>query len=185
MKKIEYPTKRTSVGKFIEVEINNNNVNYSISNTVFFSHDKSDIITFKHFVCRVYLLGLSKQVEIYQTFNLEPITIKRWIKEYYENSHKIFNEKKNHGHSYKLISKVLERIQAQIDNGLPYVHIAKKENISESSIRYAIKNGKLKKRRSNISTSTNTSYKFNINDNLNENSNTICEKDCNKKIYLT
>lgn len=183
MKKIEYPTKRTFIGKFIEVEINNNDVNYSINNNVFFSHDKSDIITFKHFVCRVYLLGLSKKVDIYQTFRIVPDTLGRWIKKYYENSNKIFFEKKSHGHSYKLIPKVLERIQAQIDNGLPYVHIAKKENISEGSIRYALKIGKLKNKRLNIYASSNTP--ININDNVHENSNDICEKDCNKKIYLT
>ena len=73
----------------------------------------------------------------------------------------------------------------QIDKGLSNSHIAKNEKISEGSIRYCLKNGKLKKKQPLVFIATNSQRKPNINDITIENSSPIFEKDCKKKIYLS
>jgi len=50
------------------------------------------------------------------------------------------------GHSSKLFPEVLARIQSELDKGKSAYSIAKKEGISEGSIRYWIKKGQLKKK---------------------------------------
>lgn len=45
----------------------------------------------------------------------------------------------------KLLPDVLDRIQSKLDEGQSAYSIARQEGISEGSIRYAVKQGRLKK----------------------------------------
>jgi len=184
MKIISYPQERTSIGNFIEVELINNEVKYFIGDKELYSHTMSDLVSFKCFICRLYLIGIAEQKYFYRTFNIRDITFKRWVKKYVENTKTIFTGEKRHGHNSKLTSQVLQRIQVQIDKGVSNNQIAKKEKISESSIRYSIIKGKLIKKQFIILTATNSQSKSNIKDKGIENNAAIFEKDCKKKIYL-
>jgi DNA-binding NarL/FixJ family response regulator len=58
----------------------------------------------------------------------------------------VFLQKKNrHGNAYKLTPERIERIQNALDAGKSNTAIAKVEDVSEGSIRYAIRKGMLKK----------------------------------------
>jgi len=56
-----------------------------------------------------------------------------------------FIDEARHGWSHKLLPVVLERIQGKLDKGQSVNSIAKEEGLSESGIRVAIKQGRLKK----------------------------------------
>lgn len=59
---------------------------------------------------------------------------------------RFFTEENRHGNAYKLTPERLERIQQALDAGKSNTAIAKSENISEGSVRYAIRKGMLKKK---------------------------------------
>ncbi len=57
-----------------------------------------------------------------------------------------FSTKQRKRRSHKLIPQLVARIQKKLDTGQSVNSIAKEENISEGSIRYAVKKGTIKKR---------------------------------------
>ena len=70
----------------------------------------------------------------------------RWKKKLAEQGEVIFfKEESRHGRSHKLLPDVLDRIQRKLDEKRNASSIAKEEGISEGSIRYAIRLGRLKK----------------------------------------
>jgi hypothetical protein len=72
--------------------------------------------------------------------------VSRWKKKLSEEGEKaFFKPETRHGRSHKLLPQVLERIQRKLDEGQSAYSIAKSEGISEGSIRYAFKLGRLKK----------------------------------------
>lgn len=73
--------------------------------------------------------------------------MRRWKKKLSEKGESAFFgvSEERHGHSSKLYPDVLERIQSELNAGNSAYSIAKKEGLSEGSIRYWVKQGKLKK----------------------------------------
>jgi DNA-binding NarL/FixJ family response regulator len=54
--------------------------------------------------------------------------------------------KGRHGHLYRMLPDMMERVQKKLDSGQSNYSIAKEEGLSEGSIRYGLKQGYLKKR---------------------------------------
>jgi DNA-binding NarL/FixJ family response regulator len=93
-------------------------------------------------------LGRCSQADIVRAFNVSTDSVSRALKRYRQKSQMgMFEETddKRHGVSHKLFGERLERIQKMLDKGISNYSIAKKEQITEGAIRYAIKMGKLKK----------------------------------------
>jgi transposase len=93
------------------------------------------------------LQGLCKNQDIVDLFHVSHDSVRRWKKKLSEGGESAFFGvcEGRHGHSSKLFPEVLERIQSELDNGKSAYSIAKKEGISEGSIRYWIKQEELKK----------------------------------------
>jgi hypothetical protein len=49
-----------------------------------FTHEASDIDTFKMIVSQFYITGLVKQADIVRAFGINPLSLKRWVKKYRE-----------------------------------------------------------------------------------------------------
>jgi hypothetical protein len=58
-----------------------------------------------------------------------------------------FKPKGRHGHLYRLLPEIMERVQNKLDSGQSNYSIAKEEWLSEGSNRYGLKQGYLKKER--------------------------------------
>ena len=174
---------KTKLGKFLYIRLLENEIFYFIENEIIFSHQISDINVFKQFICQIHLVGLVKQTDLSRLFYIKSISIKRWIKKYKESSSNIFLNDKRRGHSYKLTIEVIARIQSSINKGLALNKIAKIENISEGSIRYALKTNKLNRQKKINATSKNNNRNnlFDTNDTF---ENPILQKDCKQKISL-
>ncbi len=183
LQKINAPLEKTNLGKFLYIKLIEDEIFYFVKNEIIFSHQISDINVFKQFICQIYLVGLVKQTDLSKLFEIKSITVKRWIRKYKETSTKIFLNNKRHGHSYKLTQKVLARIQNSIHQGLSLYKIAKNENISVSSIKKAIKSGKLYKRKiENVNTEK--KQKINLFDTDDTFERPVLQKDCKQKISL-
>ncbi len=49
-----------------------------------FTHEVSDINTFKMIVSQFYINGTAKQVDLVRAFGINPLSLKRWVKKYRE-----------------------------------------------------------------------------------------------------
>lgn len=121
-------------------------VTYIHSGVPIYSHSTEDLKSFRYITSKFIIQGLCRGVDISNCFGVSYDSVKRYVKKLRENGDSGFFSKDNrHGHSHKLVAKVLERIQTYLDAGKNNSEIARLENITEGAIRYAIKQGKLKK----------------------------------------
>ena len=111
-----------------------------------YSHDSADLSSFRFITSNFIKQGRCTIQEIADTFYVSFDSANRWKKQYEEKGECVFfNLETRHGRSHKLLPHVLERIQVKLNTGQSVNSIAKEENISEGSIRYAISQGRLKK----------------------------------------
>lgn len=109
-------------------------------------HDKDNVKRFFFFLCSLIDSGRCKATQAAIVFNINKDAIYQYLKIYREQGEEAFFqafEKKPR--KQKIHGEKLQRIQQMLDNGMSNYAIGKKENISEGTIRYALKEGKLKK----------------------------------------
>lgn len=121
-------------------------VYYMHNGVPIFSHASSDINRFRYVSSHLLLQGLCQNVDIARVFHVSTDSVRRWKNKLSEvGESAFFSASISHSSAHKLLPDVLARIQHKLDDGASVNSIAKKENISEGSIRYAIKQDKLKK----------------------------------------
>ena len=128
---------------------------YSHNGTVYYlhcgypvgMHELGDHNSFRHKISGFIELGLCTQSEVANTLNVSIDSLHRSCKQYREDGEATFFAPDGRkGKSHKMLPYVLERVQKQLDKGKSVNSIAKKEGISEGTIRYCIQTGKLKKK---------------------------------------
>lgn len=121
---------------------------YVHSGATIYEHGKEELHKFRFFTSNLLLQGLCKNVDIVRVFHVSSDSVGRWKKKLSEEGEEaFFSEENRHGRSYKLLPAVVDRIQSKLEKGQSVNSIAKAEGISEGSIRYALKKGRLKKKR--------------------------------------
>jgi len=122
-------------------------VHYLLNGLPIYSHSKTDHVRFRYITSHFAVQGLCKNQDIVDLFHVSHDSVRRWKKKLSEKGEVAFFgvPEGRHGHSSKLFPEVLERIQFEMDSGKSVYSIAKKEGVSEGSIRYWIKQGELKK----------------------------------------
>jgi transposase len=122
-------------------------VHYLLNGLPIYSHSKTDHLRFRYITSHLQLQGLCKNQDVVDLFHVSHDSVRRWKKKLSEEGESAFFgvPEGRHGHSWKLLPDVKERIQSELDKGKSAYSIAKKEGISEGSIRYWIKQGQLKK----------------------------------------
>ena len=111
-------------------------------------HHKDDLHKFRYITSHLIMQGLCRQTDISRVFGVSGDSVSRnFIKYRKEGERAFFGQDNRSGKKHKLIGERLERIQQAIDKGMSVYGTAKKEGVSEGSIRYAIKQGYIKKNR--------------------------------------
>ena len=118
-----------------------------ISNALpIYSHASSDNKTYRFITAKLVLLGRCTQKEISDCFHVSYDSVKRSVRRLRKTGDSgFFTEDNRHGNAYKLTPDRLVRMQKALDAGKSNTAIARMEEISEGSVRYAIKKGLLKK----------------------------------------
>ncbi len=120
---------------------------YFHSGMPIYSHGVEERHKFRYCTSNFILQGLCRNVDIVRAFHVSTDSVRRWKKVLVEKGElAFFGEKERVRRSHKLIPEVLARIQKKLDNHQSVNSIAKQEQISEGSIRYAIGKGRLKKK---------------------------------------
>ena len=134
----------------------NDNVGYFSSNGIVFylmngvpiySHPESNIQAFRFFISNLIARGLCKKTEIRRAFHISIDFVNRSCKTYKEEGEPGFFKPENrHGHCHKLVGENLVLAQRLLEEGKNNCEVARQCNVTESTIRYAIKVNHLKKR---------------------------------------
>jgi hypothetical protein len=144
-----FPRDSRMITLTLGVREENGTVYYLHSGVPIFSHESGDMNMFRYITSNLVLQGLCNNQDIVDTFHVSADSVSRWKKKLSEEGEKVFfKPETRHGRSHKLLPHVLDRIQAKLDEGKSAYSIAKEEGISEGSIRYAFKHGRLKKNQS-------------------------------------
>ncbi len=115
-----------------------------------FSHLASELNRFRYITSHLLVQGLCQNVDIVRVFHVSTDSVRRWKNKLSEAGEAaFFSPVIAHSSAHKLLPDVLERIQHKLDEGASVNSIAKKEKLSEGSIRYAITQGRLKKNTNN------------------------------------
>jgi len=121
-------------------------VQYIVSGMPVFSHAKDDLQGFRFMTSNFINQGLCSQAEITRCFSISEDSVRRSLKKLKtEGESAFFSQEQRHGYCHKITGEKKKRIQKALDGGLSNNAIAKKEKVSEGAIRYAIKQGHLKK----------------------------------------
>jgi hypothetical protein len=152
-----FPKDTRMITMTLGVREHDGTVFYLHSGMPIYSHVAGDLNKFRYVTSNLLLMGLCGNQDIADAFHVSIDSVARWKKKLSEEGESaFFKEESRHGRSHKLLPDVLERIQAKLDEGHSAYSIAKDEGISEGSIRYAIKQGRLKKSPTQIKISNNS-----------------------------
>ncbi len=111
------------------------------------SHPTGDLKSFRYISSKLILQGMCKKIEIARCFGVSYDSVNRHVNRLREGGESGFFKNDNRrGHCYKLLPEAFERIQGYLDEGKNNSEIARLEGVTEGAIRYAIKQGKLKKK---------------------------------------
>lgn len=141
-----FPTEVKLITPSLGVYEQDGEVYYSHSGMPIFTHESKDHNQFRYITSNLVHQGLCQQVDIVNTFHVSLDSVRRYLRKFEKEGMGAFIEKEGrHGRSYKMTPERLVRIQKQLNKGESNSSIARQEGITEGSIRYMIKQGKLKK----------------------------------------
>lgn len=123
-------------------------VQYLINGVPSYCHSSDNLNAFRFITSNYIDLGLCSQAEVQRCFQVSLDSVRRWLKKFRERGEVVFfGEENRKGKSHKIIGAKKDRIQKKLWQGESVNSIAKKEQLSEGSIRYQIKIGNLKKKK--------------------------------------
>lgn len=122
-------------------------VHYVINGLPVYAHAKDDMDAFRFITSNFIHQGLCRKVDIERAFGVSEDTVGRAYKKFVTKGEAgFFGPDARHGSAHKIVGDRRARIQEKLDKGQSVNSIANEEGVRESAIRYAIKQGYLKKR---------------------------------------
>lgn len=141
-----YPKEARMLSENIGVYENDGLIQYLVNGMPVYCHSKEDLNSFRFITSNFIEQGLCQKVEVERFFDVSADSVWRYHKKFVEKgADGFFGVDSRCGKAHKLIGERRQRIQAKLDKGQSVNSIAKEEGVRESAIRYAIKQGYLKK----------------------------------------
>jgi transposase len=141
-----YPKETRLLNENIGVYENDGLIQYLVNGMPVYCHSKEDLNSFRFITSNFIEQGICQKVEVERFFGVSSDSVWRYHKKFVEKgADGFFGVDARSGKAHKLIGERKQRIQAKLDKGQSVNSIAKEEGIQESAIRYAVKQGYLKK----------------------------------------
>jgi hypothetical protein len=142
-----FPSEATLLNANVGVYEREGIVQYLVNGLPVYSHAKDDNDAFRFITSNFISQGLCRKVDVERAFGVSEDSVSRAYNKYLKKGEAgFFGPDARHGKAHKITGARRERIQSKLDKGQSAYSIAKEEGIGESSIRYGIKQGYLKKR---------------------------------------
>ena len=132
-----------TLGIFMKDDI----VYYLHNGSPIYCHSKADTNSYRYITANLVNTGLCKPSEIAKTLGVNNRNIQRYSKTLKEKGTDwFFNRKDERGQCYKMTEELLEDAQELLDKYYSIADIARLIGVSEGSVRYHIRGGKIKKK---------------------------------------
>ena len=142
-----FPDKTKMISSRLGVYEKEGIVQYIANGLPIYSHTSEDLQGFRFITSNLINQGLCQATEVARCFGISVDTVTRYLSKLRTvGGVAFFSEEKRKGYCHKIRGKVLTRIQKRLAEGQSVNSIAKAEGLAEGSIRYAIKQGYLKKK---------------------------------------
>jgi transposase len=146
-----FPPELTFINRQISFQKKDGKVYYFHGLFPLFSHEESDLKSFRLITSQLVVSGNVKQIEIAKAFGVTYISVKRSVKLLREEGPEGFfkNEVKPRT-PHVLTDEVVEKVQRYLDKGYSPSEIAGKLDLKANTIRKAIQAGRLRKKKQKI-----------------------------------
>lgn len=142
-----FPRETKMISSCLGVYEKDDIVQYIANGLPIYSHSSEDLQSFRFITSNFINQGLCQATEVARCFGVSIDTVTRYLSKLRTQGEvAFFSQEKRKGYCHKIRGKVLTGIQKKLDQGQSVNSIGKAEGLSEGSIRYAIKQGYLKKK---------------------------------------
>jgi len=141
-----FPKEAQLINSHVGVYQNDGLIQYIVNGMPIYSHAEGDINAFRFITSNFIHQGLCRKVDIERFFHVSEDSVYRYYKKFVEKGEQgFFGIDARKGTAHKIVGDKRNRIQAKLDKGQSVNSIANEEGVRESAIRYAVKQGYLKK----------------------------------------
>ncbi len=113
-----------------------------------FSHQEDDLDSFRTITCQLYTNGSAGQTQIAEAFGINVQALKRWVKRFREKgSNTFYQPLETRGNATVLTPEVRTKAQLLLDTGTSVSETAKELDIGYDTVRKAIADGRLAKKK--------------------------------------
>lgn len=142
-----FPKTSRLINSITAVEMRDGMVYYHHSGSVIYCHEQEDIQGYRYITANLVVSGLCRPKEIADVLGVSNRNIQRYAKALREKgSQWFFTREERRGSCHKMSKEVMDQAQNYLDGFYGVADTAKLLGLSESAIRYHLKNGRLKKK---------------------------------------
>jgi transposase len=139
-----FPEGTTHINNELAFERRAGQVTYFNGHLPVFTHEVSDVATFRLHTTQLIVNGTASQGEIVRAFGVPLVTVKRCVKRYREQGPKAFYQPAARKTGSQLTPERLVQVQALLDEGLGVPAISAQTGVMKSTLHKAIDDGRLK-----------------------------------------
>lgn len=142
-----FPDGTTYLSESLAFQKKEGKVFYYYGHLPVFSHDETDVKSFRMITSQFVVHGVISQADICRNFGVPKITVKRYVKLYREGgASAIFREPKRRGAAV-LTPEVLSKAQELFDSGNEISDVSRALGVKHDTLYKAVKSGKLHKKK--------------------------------------
>jgi len=143
-----FPPELTFINKQISFQKRDDRIYYFHGLFPLFSHEESDLKSFRFITSQLVVSGNVKQIEIAKAFGVPYISVKRSVNRLRkEGPEGFFKTEAKARTPHVLTDEVVEKVQGYLDKGCNPAEIAEKLELKANTIRKAIQAGRLCKKK--------------------------------------
>jgi len=143
-----FKTGLNHITSILGYEVRGTTVYYFLGQLPLFSHEEKDKESFRYITSQLVVNGHVKQMDIVRAFKVSRNSLKRSVKKLREEGIEGFSAApKSRGGPSIIVGKKKDKIEALLEEGLSVKTIAKELEIKSDTIKKAIQQGRLKKKR--------------------------------------
>jgi len=136
----------TEINRRVSYQKREGRIYYFHYYTPLFSHEESDLESFRLITSQLVINGSVKEIEISRAFGVSYISVKRNVKRLKEEGISGFFHKRKGRSAHILTAEVIEKAQNLLDKGQHAAEVARRLDLKANTIRKAIQAGRLKKK---------------------------------------
>lgn len=142
-----FPETTKLINSSVGVFKNDDFVFYLHNGSPVFCHQVDNISNYRFALANLVVSNLCSPLEISKALGISQRNVERYAKKYRQQGiESFFNQADHRGECYKMTASAIKQAQQILDEGKSQLKTAKTLGVSESCIRYHLKEGNLKKK---------------------------------------